>query len=313
MTTTTTTRPGRSLLRAGALLAIAVATALPARAQDDPRAALLVDAAWLQSHIDDPELVVVHVGRGYDEGHVPGAALLDLDAIAYSAGEMDDPDHVMLDLPPDLSTARAAFEAAGVRDGARVVLVHPERGFNYAARALWTLQVLGVDDARILDGGLPAWVGAGGEVSTTAATPAQGRLTAAPRLERRVDKAFVRDRGTAPGVALVDARRAAHYDGVEEEIDGRAGHIPGAGNLFAGELLDDEGRLKSAAELRSLFEAAGVEEGDRVVTYCHIGLWGSAVLFAARTLGYDAALYDGSMTEWARDRSLPLETAGGGR
>lgn len=306
-------RRTRGLGRAGAALLILAASAQPALGQDDPRSALLVDAAWLQSHIGDPEVVVVHVGRGYDEGHVPGAALLDLDAIAYSSGEMDDPDHVMLDLPPDLSTARAAFEAAGVSDRSTVVLVHPARGFNYAARALWTLQVLGKDDARILDGGLPAWADAGGEVSTAPATRAPGRLTAAPRLDRRVDKAFVRDRGTAPGIALVDARRPAHFDGVEEEIDGRAGHIPGAGNLFAGDLLDADGRLRPAPELRSLFEAAGVEEGDRVVTYCHIGLWGSAVLFAARTLGYEAALYDGSMTEWARDRALPLEAAGGGR
>ena len=123
--TTTTLRLTRALLGAGAA---ALMLAAPTHAQDDPRSALLVDAAWLQSHIDDPDVVVVHVGRGYDEGHVPGAALLDLDAIAYSAGEMDDPDHVMLDLPPDLGSVRAAFEAAGVTDGATVVLVHPARG-----------------------------------------------------------------------------------------------------------------------------------------------------------------------------------------
>lgn len=310
MTMTTTLRRTRALLGAGAALAALTA---PALAQDDPRAALLVDAAWLQSHLNDPDLVVLHVGRAYADGHVPGAANLDVGALSYSAGEMDDPDHVMLDLPPDLGTARAAFEAAGVSDGSTVVFVYENRGLPMATRALWTLQVLGKDDARILDGGLQAWTESGGEVSTAPAAPGAGSLTTAPRLDRRVDKVFVRDRGTSPGIALIDARRPAHYDGVEEEIEGRAGHIPGAGSLWVGEITGEDGRLKPAAELRSLFEAAGYEDGDQVVTYCHIGLWGSAVLFAARTLGYDAVLYDGSMTEWSRDRSLPLEPAGGGR
>ncbi len=310
MTMTTTFPRTRALLGAGAAV---LTLAAPALAQDDPRAALLVDADWVQSHMDDPDLVVLHVGRAFADGHIPGSALLDVNALTYSEGEMDDPDHVMLDLPPDLATARTAFEAAGVSDGSTVVIAYEGRGLPIATRALWTLQVLGKDDARLLDGGLTAWTAAGGAMVTDATPPTPGRITAAPRLDRRVDKAFVRDRGTAPGIALVDARRPAHYDGVEEEIDGRAGHIPGAGSLYVGDLTGEDGRFKSAAELRSLFEAAGFQDGDQVVTYCHIGLWGSAVLFAARTLGYDAMLYDGSMAEWAADRSLPLEAAGGGR
>lgn len=310
MTTTTMLCRARALFRAGVAL---LALTAPALAQDDPRAALLVDADWLESHIGDPDLVVLHVGRTYGDGHIPGSALLDVNALTYSEGEMDDPDHVMLDLPPDLATARAAFEVAGVSDGSTVVIAYEGRGLPTATRALWTLQVLGKDDARLLDGGLAAWTAAGGALVTEATVSAPGRITAAPRLDRVVDQAFVRDRGGAPGIALVDARRPVHYDGVEEEMEGRAGHIPGAGSLYVGDLTGDDGRFKSAAELRSLFEAAGVADGDRVVTYCHIGLWGSAVLFAARTLGYDAVLYDGSMAEWAADPSLPLEAAGGGR
>ena len=77
------------------------------------------------------------------------------------------------------------------------------------------------------------------------------------------------------------------------------------------DLFDESGFLKPEAALRSLFSAAGVEEGDTVVAYCHIGLMASSVVLAARTLGFEALLYDGSMTEWADDAELPLVGSGG--
>ncbi len=292
----------------------ALSFAAPATAQDDPRARLLVDAAWLDARLGDDDLVVLHIGRGYDDGHIPGAVDFDLGGITYSTGERGDADHVMLDLPPDLETVRAAFEAAGVSDGSTVVLAFEGRGMAQATRTLWTLDVVGLGEAgRLLDGGLDGWVASGRELSTEAARPQPGRITATPRLDRRAEQAFVLAQGNAPGIALVDARRPGHYAGDDEETDGRAGHIPGAGSLFFGDLFTDDARLKPASELRDLFEAAGFEEGDRVVAYCHIGLWASGVVFAARTLGLDAVLYDGSMREWAWDRSLPLESSSGGR
>jgi thiosulfate/3-mercaptopyruvate sulfurtransferase len=282
--------------------------------QEDPRGQLLVDVDWLEARIDDPGVVVLHVGRNYDDGHIPGSAPLDLGAITYSSGEVGSPDHVMLDLPPDLATAREAFEIAGVSDGSTVVVAFEGRGMANATRVLWTLEVLGLGAAgRLLDGGLGAWTEAGNALSTEAGSPARGRIEATPRLDRRVGKDFVRAEGASPGITLVDARRVPHFRGEEEETEGRAGHIPGAGSVFFGDLFTEDARLKPADELRSLLEQAGLSDGDQVVAYCHIGLWGSGVVFAARTLGLDAVLYDGSMREWAWDRSLPLERSPGGR
>ncbi|HSG46296.1 MAG TPA: rhodanese-like domain-containing protein, partial [Longimicrobiales bacterium] len=101
--------------------------------------------------------------------------------------------------------------------------------------------------------------------------------------------------------------------GEREEFPGRAGHIPGAGNLPIEDLFGDDGRLRPREELRDLLAAAGVEEGDTVVAYCHIGLRATAVILAARAAGFEAVLYDGSMNEWARDPGLPLARPGGGR
>lgn len=281
---------------------------------DDARAQLVVDVEWLESRLDDPDVVILHVGRGYAEGHIPGSARLDLGAITYSSGEPGAADHVMLDLPPDLATVREAFEGAGVSDGSTVVVAFEGRGMANATRVLWTLEVMGLGGAgRLLDGGLGAWTGAGRSLSTEAVAPTRGRITVPPRMDRLVEKAFVRAEGESPGIALVDARRTPHFRGEQEETEGRAGHIPGAGSLFFGDLFDDDALLKPADELRDLFRQAGLVEGDQVVAYCHIGLWGSGVVFAARTLGLDAVLYDGSMREWAWDRSLPLEVSTGGR
>jgi thiosulfate/3-mercaptopyruvate sulfurtransferase len=144
-----------------------------------------------------------------------------------------------------------------------------------------------------------------------------GSIRATPRLRHRADLDDVRALAEGGDPVLLDARRPGSYDGSVEELPGRAGHIPSARSLPALDLYDDAGHLRSDDELRALFAAVGVEPGDAVVAYCHIGLWASAVVHAARTLGIEARLYDGSMTEWAADPELPLarpdEGPGGGR
>jgi thiosulfate/3-mercaptopyruvate sulfurtransferase len=260
-------------------------------------------------NVDRDDVVVVHVARNADAMDgletVPGASAMHLNQIAFSSMEEDET-HAMLDLPEDLSSVAAVFEDAGVSDDSRVVLVYGEGRFPNASRAAWTLQMLGRSEGvSILNGGVNAWVAAGGSLAAPSTVEA-GSMGSSWTLDRRVDGEWVLAHGEDDGVALIDARRTVSYDGTRPELPGRVGHIPGAGSLPQTELYDEEGRLKPAEELRSLFEAAGFEDGDEVVAYCHIGYWASAVVFAARTLGLDARLYDGSMTEWAADEDLPL-------
>jgi thiosulfate/3-mercaptopyruvate sulfurtransferase len=272
------------------------------------RSALVVDADWLAEHLTDPGLVVLQVGRAEaPEGpFIPGAVPLNLNDLAVSSNEEGET-RIALDLPADLAPVRAAFEAAGVSDDSRVVVVFSEARVPDATRTLWTLEVLGLGErSSLLDGGVEAWKASGGAVADAPREPRQGRITAAPSLDRRVDSDFVLDQGAGPGVTLIDARREASYDGSRPEMDGRAGHIPGAASLHFARLYTEEGMLRPSPELRALFEEAGYANGDQVVAYCHIGYWASAVVFAARSLGMDARLYDGSMTEWAQDSELPL-------
>jgi thiosulfate/3-mercaptopyruvate sulfurtransferase len=129
-----------------------------------------------------------------------------------------------------------------------------------------------------------------------------------------VDAAYIQSQVKPPKYDLIDARTGAYYDGVMagRGLDGPAsGHLPGAKNIPFNTVVDASGKLKPAAELTAMFRAAGVEPGDRIVVYCHIGYQATAVIYAARTIGIDAKLYDGSFQDWA-GRGLPLELAARG-
>lgn len=284
----------------------------------EQRGGLAVSADWLRGALDSPGLVVLHVGDDYGTAHIPGSRHLRLDAIAVSRGERGDADRIRLDLPDDLTSVRRAFEEAGVSDSSRVVVAFEGRAAPTATRVLWTLQVLGLGErSALLDGGVDAWRAAGGSLVDVVPDVVPGSIRATPRLRHRADLDDVRALAEGGDPVLLDARRPGSYDGSVEELPGRAGHIPSARSLPALDLYDDAGHLRSDDELRALFAAVGVEPGDAVVAYCHIGLWASAVVHAARTLGIEARLYDGSMTEWAADPELPLarpdEGPGGGR
>jgi thiosulfate/3-mercaptopyruvate sulfurtransferase len=90
-------------------------------------------------------------------------------------------------------------------------------------------------------------------------------------------------------------------------LEGAAlGHVPGAHSLPFTSVSTADGKLKSTDELKALFTEAGVKSGDHIIAYCHIGIQATAVIFAARSLGMDAVLYDGSFQDWSK-RGLPVE------
>lgn len=222
-------------------------------------------------------------------------------------------DGIPNELPPADSLA-AMLEAAGVR-GDRVVIVGEPIP---AGRAFAAFDYLGLGDrAALLDGG-PAALGAApgdasraapGGAGAPARDPNPAELETDVRDDMIVDAEWVRDRLDDPNVILLDARPPAEFTGETpgEGIE-RAGHIPGARNLFWQTLVQsaDEPRLKDEAELRRMFEQAGVGPGDTVVAYCRTGGQSSFLYAVARHLGYDVRLYDGSFVDWSRS-DYPVE------
>jgi thiosulfate/3-mercaptopyruvate sulfurtransferase len=174
---------------------------------------------------------------------------------------------------------------------------------------VFTLDYMGLGErTRFVDGGLEAWKAAGHPVTADVPAVTRGRLTVGPA-DRVVSHTWVAEHATDPGYALLDARARAFYDGVRDDR-GKNGHIHGAASLPWTDLaLDEEGKpvlLRSPDEIRARFREAGVEDGDTVVAYCHIGQYATMVLLAARSIGHEVRLYDGSMNEWAL-LDLPVE------
>lgn len=254
---------------------------------------LLVDAAWLQSHLDRPNVVVLHFGSRsvYDGGHVPGARLVSLTDVE----EVQDGIPNMLRDPGEL---RAVLEAAGVSTSDRVIVTGD--GTVAATRGFVALEYVGHPQVAMLDGGLPAWQATGGTLSTSApAVWEPGRIRPPADPSTVVGTAEVQALLGDPAVALVDVRPIGAY---------ATGHIPGAGNLPFIDLVESPSMplFLDPATLRERFAAAGVDARDRVIVYCGSGFLSSMGYFAARYLGFDVSLYDGSMLAW-NAAGMPVE------
>lgn len=275
-----------------------------------PRQNLVVDANWLKAHLADPDLVLLHVGdkKEYEAAHIPGARFVSLQDISIS-------DHsgkgLMLEMPP-AEDLRHRLEALGISDKSRVVVYYGKDWVSPSTRVIFTLDYAGLGArSSLLDGGQEAWVRAGGAVTKEATAPKTGSLSPLKLRPIVVDAETVKARIGTPGIAVVDGRDAAFYDGVQSGgshgTPHRMGHIRGALSIPFTSITDDRLLLKSNDELAAIFAKAGVKPNDTVIGYCHIGQQTTAMLFAARMLGHPVLLYDGSFEDWSRHTDYPVE------
>ena len=207
----------------------------------------------------------------------------------------------------------AKMEERGIGDDDRVV-VYDSVGLSSAGRAWWMLRLFGHENVALLDGGLVKWRAEGRPLET--APP----LIPPRRFVAHFDPALVRDkRALLADLALarareqvVDARASGRFDGtVEETWPGRRrGHIPGSRNVPFDRVTDPRTRqLKSAEELKLLFDDSGVSLDRPIVTSCGSGVTACALAFALHLIGHPgAAVYDGSWSEWGLPGDTPIET-----
>jgi thiosulfate/3-mercaptopyruvate sulfurtransferase len=275
-----------------------------------PRDGLVVNAAWLAAHLHDPDLVLLHVGEkeGYAAAHIPGARFAQQSDVALSDHGKDG---LMLEMPP-AEDLRHRLKALGISDQSRVVVYYGKDWVSPSTRIIFTLDYAGLGKrASLLDGGMDAWIRNGGAVTKEVPPARNGSLAPLKIRPLVVDAKFVRDHIAVPHYAIVDGRDAVYFDGVDTgEHMGekqRTGHIASAHSIPYTSITDDSFNLKSPGELQALFTKAGVKAGDTVIGYCHIGQQTTAMLFAARTLGYPVLLYDGSMQDWSRHTEYPME------
>ncbi|HEX6641924.1 MAG TPA: rhodanese-like domain-containing protein [Thermoanaerobaculia bacterium] len=311
MTTRTPNAPKPQSLKA--LLVLVLFGLFPMKGSAQSAVPDVVDVAWLAEHVDDSNVVLLHLGGrdDYTAAHIPGARLVAQQDVA-APHDMSAPDHeaqLALELP-DPAVARERLQNLGISDDSHVVVYWGTDWMSPSTRVVFTLDWLGLGDrVSLLDGGMPAWTAAG-HATTDAPTPAAtpGRISARPvRPDVVVDAAWVQAHAGHDGFAVIDARDRVFWDGTEPGNDaGVRGHVPHAVSIPFTSLTNDDGIVRSRDELTRLFRDAAIEEGDVIAVYCHIGQQGTAIVFAARLAGHDVKLYDGSFQDWSR-RGLPVE------
>ena len=266
----------------------------------------LVSTEWLAEALGAPDLMVFDATKylpnepfdgltKYREAHIPGARFFDIDVVA-------DPDTTLPHMAPTAGRFARLMGEIGISNTTRVIF-YDQKGLQSSARGWWLMKLFGHEKAAVLDGGLPKWLTEG------RATESGDAKSAAPSSytpDFRAD--LVKGIGDvkriiASGNALIlDARAKGRFDGsAPEPRPGLpSGHMPGAKSVPFNELLNDDFTMKDAAALRARFAAAGADGIKPIVTSCGTGVTACILALGLKQAGLgDAAIYDGSWTEWA--------------
>jgi thiosulfate/3-mercaptopyruvate sulfurtransferase len=280
----------------------------------------IVSTEWLAANLHDPALRVFdcttyllyetgtgrpyRVGSGrpdYEAGHIPGSAFLDLQ------GELSDSSSRFNFTMPAADDLAARFAAKGIGRGTRVVL-YARKSLQWATRVWWMLRAIGFDDAAILDGGFDKWAAEGRPTETAETHYPPAALTAQPRPGLFIGKTEVQAAIGDAGACTINALAPDLHRG-ENPRYGRPGRIPGSVNVPAAALLDPEAlTIRPPEAVAASFAAVGAEPSKRILLYCGGGIAATLDAFLLHQLGYrNIAVYDASMSEWAKDESLPIE------
>jgi thiosulfate/3-mercaptopyruvate sulfurtransferase len=269
-----------------------------ARAQSS----IIVSPQWLNEHLNDADLVILQpnfLRLDYETEHIKGARFLWPDWLAANSPEGNFN-------PPDAKAATKVLQELGINQNSKIVLCHTRTDISVTARMFLTLEYLGLKDkVYFLNGGLEGWKKAGYAVTSEVPVFKKGNYTAVvnPVL---VDKNYVLGALQTKSADVVDARMKRWYDG-DATGNPRDGHITGALNLPYTDMIDSMNNIKSQEVLQKNFSTVLPDKKKEVVTYCFIGQTACVNYLVGRSLGYNIKVYDGSMQEWSRIPSLPME------
>jgi thiosulfate/3-mercaptopyruvate sulfurtransferase len=266
---------------------------------------VLVSTDWLQDHLSDPDVVILHSGSAeiFDSIHIPGARLI----IPY---DFTVESETLGNEMPSSDSIAALLRSVGVDNGSRIVLYNESsRLLTRTARVFVAMDRVGLGERTVgLNGGLPAWEGEKRELSDLSPVFSPGNLVLEKSRNVIIGADELDRKRWSHDYVVIDARTDEEYYGTPatEEDPAEGGHIEGANFLPYQDLLDDSSYLfRPDTELEELFRSAGSEPKKYTVVYCGSGVRASVDYLAARHLGYPVLLYDGSYEEW-KELDYPL-------
>lgn len=275
------------------------------------QSSILVDADWVNRQNEEGDIIIFHISReeNYNKEHIPGATFISHREYTFDDEEKD----LVFDRPSD-SVLKDLFEAKGVGNDKEVVIYTNENWIPLVTRLYFTLDYLGHGDkTHILDGGLAAWKASGYEVTAEVTSPERSDFRIKPNPNVLADLQYMKASVEDKGNTILDCRSEVYYNGIQATHGARSGRIPGARSIPFTSLYEasDIGgyAFKTLPELKGIFLNQGLTEKEPLVLYCHIGMQLTVVYTVAKILGYkDVRMYDGSMHEWGKSDSLPMET-----
>lgn len=270
--------------------------------RDYPNAGVLISASQLKPLVSrEAEVRIVDV-RGpedYKNGHIPNAVnIWDREMNTWSRGI------------PRMRRGKGEMEnlmgSAGV-DNSTAVVIYGQEDNLWPSRLFWVLKYYGHSRVKILQGGIRDWKGQGEELAQKEPSFSSRKFSARPDPEKLATGKWLRDQLDDPRIKIIDCRSRAGYQGRESRAR-RSGHVPGALSIPSQEILVPDGRFRPYNDLKLIYQKAGLNKEDTVVTYSHTGVRAAQGYLGLRLMGFpNVRVYDGSWAEWGNLEGFSIE------